>query len=90
MIVDIRIAGHYAIFRHAHDPFGGELILLGPAMAMLQQVAASAPPGAIHVTEDFAAALNAGPVVGRQRTEYVGELSFDMHADSMGLFSLKR
>jgi len=90
MVVDIRIAGHYAIFHCAHDPFGGELILLGPAMTMLQQVAASAPPGAIHVTEDFAAALNAGPVVERQRTEYVGELGFDMHADSMGLFSLKR
>ncbi len=90
MATEFRIAGHYAIVRRARDPFGGEPLLLGPAMMLLRQIAASTPPGAIHLTEDFAAALCAGPPISRQRTEFVGESGPDTLEDSVRLFSLKR
>jgi len=90
MVTEIRVAGHYAIIRRARDPFGGEPLLLGSAITLLRQIAISTPPGAIHLTEDFAAALFAGPAVGRQRTEYVGELSAEPMEDSVRLFSLRR
>jgi hypothetical protein len=90
LVTEIRIAGHYAIVRRTRDPFGGEPFLLGSAMTLLRQIAVSTPPGAIHLTEDFAAALSAGPAVGRQRTEYVGELGSDRLEDTVRIFSLKR
>jgi hypothetical protein len=89
MVTEVRIAGHYAIVRRVRDPFGGEPLLLGPSINLLKQMAHSAPPGAIHLTEDFAAALSAGPASDKRRTEYVGELGADEMEEPVRLFSLR-
>jgi hypothetical protein len=86
----VRIGGAYGLARRAHDPFGGAPLWLGPAARLPGQVAASVPPGAVHVTEDFAAALHAARPNGHPRTEYVGDLPPDDVADEIRLFSLKR
>ncbi len=88
-ISGIRIAGHYAVVQRAEDPFGGQSYLAGPATALLADIVASTPSGAMHVTEDFAAALNAGAARGRPRTEYVGDLPGGEIADPVKLYSLK-
>ena len=85
---DLRVAGHYAIVEEASDPFGGAVFLTGPGAALPREIAKSTPYGAIHLSEDFAAALHAGAV--RPRTEFVGELRDDAGCDVTALFSLKR
>lgn len=85
-----RIAGHYAIAERGSDPFGGEAILTGPATALPGQIVLSTPSGAIHVSEDFAAALHAGAAKGRPRTELVGELAAGEIDNPFRLYSLKR
>ena len=85
----LRIAGHYGIMRRANDPFTAEPILLGPPVPELIRIAASTPAGAIHVSEDFAAALCAGKAEGRPRIEYVGE-SEQASGEPVQLYSLKR
>ena len=86
----VRIAGHYASVHRAYDTFSKQRFLTGPANATLAQVVRSAPFGAVHVTEDFAAALYAGPLRGRPRAEYVGDLPSGDTETPMPLFSLKR
>ena len=81
----MRIAGHYASVRQADDIFSGYPFLAGPATRLLAQVARSVPPGAIHLTEDFAAALHAGS--GHPRTEYIGDL--EAGGDPIRLYALK-
>jgi hypothetical protein len=82
-----RIAGHYSIATRVEDPFGGKPFLMGPPLALLDRIARSTPSGAIHVTEDFAAALYAGSTLARPRTEYIGE--FPLRDEAVRLFSLK-
>jgi hypothetical protein len=86
---DMRIACHYAIVQRAKDPFGGGVYLSGQPIALLSQIARSAPAGAIHLTEDFAAALHADSARNQPRTEYVGELPGETPDDPVRLFSLK-
>jgi tetratricopeptide repeat protein len=86
---DMRIACHYAIVQRAKDPFGGGLYLSGQPIALLGQISQSAPAGAIHLTEDFAAALHADSAKHQPRTEYVGELPGETPDDPVRLFSLK-
>jgi len=73
-VADICVAGHYGIALRADDPFGGAPLLLGPAAALPGQILLSTPPGAVHLSEDFAMALHAGPAQKRPRIEYIGEL----------------
>ena len=87
---ELRIAAHYAIAHRLDYPFGGEPFLAGPASAVPKEILLSTPAGAIHVTEDFAAALHAGPVLDWLRTEYVGEMPGDDVEDPVRLFSLRR
>ena len=85
---DLRIAGHYGLVRRAENPFGGEPILTGAASALPGRMIHSTPSGAIHVTEDFAAALCAGS--SSARFEFVGELPGSDIVDPTKLFSLCR
>jgi hypothetical protein len=85
---ELRIAGAYGIARLAEDPFGGKPFLAGGAAGMPAQILLSTADSAIHVTEDFAAALCAGPAAGRPRVEFIGEMPAD--GDPIRLFSLKR
>ena len=89
-VADLRVAGGYGIAHPAIDPFDRTPILLGRMARTLAEVMASIPPGAIHVTEDFAAALFAGPADGRPRAEYVGDLATSDPEQPIRLFSLKR
>lgn len=86
----LRIGGHYGLVRAAEDPLGGPALLLGSAATVPGRVLESAPIGAVHVTEAFAAALHAAPVAQRPRTEYVGDLPMGDDEDDIRLFSLKR
>ncbi len=85
----VRIGGHYGLARSADDPFGGGALLLGAVAQLPEQVLRSTPVGAIHVTEDFAAAVHLAPQARRLRTEYVGDLPTADLDDEMRLFSLK-
>jgi hypothetical protein len=49
----------------------------------------STPLGAIHVSEDFAAALCATTGKTRPRSEYIGELPASGPGDPLRLFSIK-
>ncbi|MBS0297782.1 MAG: hypothetical protein JSR45_15840 [Proteobacteria bacterium] len=89
-IAPARIAGHYGLARRLPDPFGGPDLWMGPAASLTAKVLDSVPPGAAHVTDDFAAALHAGPAEHRPRTEYVGDLPPEDPGEEMRLFSLKR
>ncbi len=86
-IPEMRIAGHYGVARLDTDPFGGTPSLAGSALTA--PILGSTPPGAIHVTDNFAAALFAGPPPGDVRTELVGELPMEDVDDPMRLFALK-
>jgi hypothetical protein len=89
-VEDLRIGGHYAIARRTPDPFGGQDILLGPATTVPCDIQFAAPPRTIQVSEDFAAALNAGPEADCPHTEYVGDLPPSENEDEIRLFSLRR
>lgn len=86
-----RIAGHYGLAEPTADPFGGSELLGGREARMVGEILRSTPPFAVHVSEDFAAALFSGPASGRPRVEYVGELPSDkIEAHPMRLYSLRR
>lgn len=84
------IAAHYAIVWRAEDPFGGERFLAGDAAALPAAIAHSTPRGAIHVSEDFAAAFHAGAPIEPLRSEFVGELPASDPENPVRLYSLKR
>ena len=86
-VADLRVAGHYGIALRVDDPFGGAPLLVGPAVALPGRMVVSTPPGAVHLSEDFAAALHAGSAVERPRVEYVGEMPM-AHAGPVRLFAL--
>lgn len=81
-----RIAGAYGLARL--EPVAPPL-LLGPVTAQPATILASTPPGAVHLTETFAAALQIGPAGGRSRIEYVGDLAGPDFEKPVRLFSLK-
>jgi hypothetical protein len=84
-----RIGGHYGLMRQAPDPFGGPPLLLGEAAGLAGRIAMSAPPQAVHLSEDFACALHAAQRGDHPRTEYVGDLpGGDIGAETR-LFSLR-
>ncbi len=83
-----RIAGHYGIVHRVEDPFGGPPLLLGPAAMTPASILASVPEGAVHVTQDFAAALHAAGAPGA-RTELVGELPGGDADSALKLYSLQ-
>lgn len=85
-----RIAGHYGLAESIDDPFGGEPVLGGSAAPVLKEILQTTPPPAAYVSEDFAAALHAGPAEGRPRVELVGELPSQTGAEHpMKLYSLR-
>ncbi len=85
-----RIAAHYALAESMRDPFTREPMLGGNA-AVLKEILQTAPPLAAYVSEDFAAALHAGPPAGRPRVELVGELPSQAGEEQpMKLYSLRR
>ncbi len=89
-VAPVRVGGHYGLVRRFEDPLGAGMRVAGAATSVPLQVLASTPTGAIHVTEDFAAALHATPGARRPRAEYVGDLPPADVEDEMRLFSLKR
>jgi tetratricopeptide (TPR) repeat protein len=86
----LRIAGDYGIARLVVDPFDGKPFLTGAAAETPTKILLSTPDSAIHVTEDFAAALCAGPAAGRPHVEFIGEVPVDETGFLTRLFSLKR
>lgn len=70
----LRIAADYSLVRRIECPSGGPTLLLGLASPGPDMVLASTPPGAIHVTETFAAALRAVAPDDAAVIEQVGEL----------------
>jgi tetratricopeptide (TPR) repeat protein len=85
--VYLRIAGHYGLVRQSNDPFGGSPLLTGAASLLPAQMIHSTPRGAVHVTEDFGAALRAH--VSTARLEFVGELPGADIENPTRLYSLK-
>lgn len=88
-VAPVRAGGHYGLVRSVRDPLSKRPLVLGPGAAVAGQALSSAPTGAIHVTEPFAAALAAGPVAPGLRTEYVGDLPMTADADDVRLYSLQ-
>ena len=84
-----RVAGHYGIVRTLADPFSGAPVAVGWSARLPARILASAPPGAIHLSGDFAAALHGETPPGGARTEYVGDMPTDEVEEPIRLFSLK-
>lgn len=82
----LRIAGAYGLAPRDAD---GCVVLLGPTATMPADMLGSVPPGAIHVTETFAAALQVSAEGRRVRVEYVGDLPSPDIENPIRLFSLK-
>jgi hypothetical protein len=83
------VGGHYGPVRRGQDPFTGVAVISGSVQAVTAQLLASVPPNAIHVTEDFAAALQALPRPAGVRAECVGELPGGDIANVTRLFALR-
>lgn len=81
-----RIAGAYGLAPRAAD---GVIALLGPTAALPGEMLGSVPPGAIHLTETFANALQVDAEGRRTRVEYVGDLPTLDIENPTRLFSLK-
>lgn len=81
-----RIAGHYGVARRVESPFGGPPTLVGPATSLAPDLLVSTPPGAVHVSEDFAAALHGWTHLSAGETAYVGDLS--RVGGTIGLYAL--
>lgn len=86
---DLRIAAHYGLVKRVNDPFGGASLLSGSAVVLPRQILMSTPPGAVHVTEEFAAALHAGPGQNGSLAGYIGDLPEDELGHSVRLFALR-
>lgn len=81
-----RIAGDYGL---APLDDGGQVLLLGRAAALPAEILRSVPPGAIHVTETFACAVQVSPERGRPPAEYVGDLPGGTVEAPVRLFALR-
>ncbi len=86
--VDIAAAGHYGVAERMNDPFGGPPLVAGRTAALPRHILSSTPPGAVYVTEEFAAALNAGPENDCPLAEYVGDMPEAEAGRSVRLFAL--
>lgn len=87
-LAELRVAGHYGLVELAPDPFGSGHYLRGAEARLPTEMIASTPPGAIHVSENFAASLCSGRRHEDKRVEFVGELA--AVEDALRLYSLKR
>lgn len=70
-----RIAGHYGVARLVESPFGGPSMLMGSTAGLAPDLLTSTPAGAVHVTENFAAALQSWAHLANGECTYIGELS---------------
>jgi hypothetical protein len=84
----LAIGGHYGVTDPIDDPFSGEQRLSGEPVELAGAAAASAPPGSICVTEDFAAALAASNV-GDVYSELIGELDARDGRTPVALYALR-
>jgi tetratricopeptide (TPR) repeat protein len=84
----LAIGGHYGIVDPIEDPFSGGQRLSGEPVELAGAAAASAPPGSICVTEDFAAALAASNI-GDVCSELIGELEAGDGRAPVALYALK-
>jgi hypothetical protein len=82
------VGGHYGIVDPLDDPLSGQMRLVGEPAQLAAAAAASAPPGSICVTEDFAAALAASNV-GDVCSELIGELEARDGRAPVALYALK-
>lgn len=87
--VDLRIAAHYGLVKRIDDPFGGPPLLTGSAVGVPRQILLSTPPGAVHVTEEFAAALHSGAAHNCPLVGYIGDLPEDKLGRAIRLFALR-
>jgi hypothetical protein len=83
------VGGHYGIADPVADPFANAPRIAGDPAALAAGAAASAPPGAVCVTADFAAALAAAGNPDL-RTELVGELAGAPGEDPVELHAVAR
>jgi hypothetical protein len=84
----LAVGGHYGIADMVDDPFSGGQRLVGEPVELAAAAAASAPPGSICVTEDFAAALAASNI-GDVHSELIGELEARDGRPPVALYALK-
>jgi len=82
------VGGHYGIAETLDDPFRGGTRVTGDSAALASAAAASAPPGSVCVTADFAAAL-AGSAAAPLHAELVGELDGGAGEPPVDLYALK-
>jgi hypothetical protein len=82
------VGGHYGLAETLDDPFRGGTRVAGDCAALASAAAASAPPGSVCVTADFAAAL-AGSVAASLHAELVGELEAGPGKPPVDLYALK-
>jgi hypothetical protein len=84
----VRIGGAYGVVLAGRAAAGAEPLLVGEAAELAAHAMASAPLGAAHVSDDFAAALQTFP--SAPRLEPVGALSGGEPGRETGLYALTR
>jgi hypothetical protein len=85
---EVAIGGHYGLAEPFEDPFSGGCRVAGDAAALVEGAAASAPPGSLCVTEDFAAALAASGEKSLY-SELIGELEARDGSGPVELYGVK-
>jgi hypothetical protein len=70
----LRVAGHYGVAVRVEAPFGGPPALIGGATGLAPDLLVSTPPGAVHISEAFAAALHSRADLPPGATVPIGEL----------------
>lgn len=69
-----RISGHYGVASLVESPFGDKGALIGLSAEFAPDMLSSIPPGAIHLSETFTAALHGWAAISPGETPYVGDL----------------
>ena len=84
----LRLGGHFGPVAEVIDPFVGKANFYGTHVTIAARIEPVAVPGAVYVSETFAALL-ALRAPGRFRTEYVGQTELAKGFGVMRLFALR-
>jgi class 3 adenylate cyclase/tetratricopeptide (TPR) repeat protein len=85
----LRVGGHFGPVAEERDPFMERLSYYGTHVTIAARIEPAAMPGAVYVSEPFAALL-ALRAPGRFATDYVGQTELPKGFGAMRLFALRR
>lgn len=85
----LRIGGHFGPAYRTQDPFLQREAVIGTQVTLATRIERSAAPGAVAVSEAFAAALALSPAAEAYRCEYLGPKDLEKDSGCWPLYSLR-